>query len=617
MEDKGIASEFVLLEAECSDTDSDEIDEGTDVEILNENVDVEVDQGNSLSLFVEQCNADVENHVHWLKRKYSSPKPKTNVDCLSPRMSEIHISPVGQTAKRRLFGSAKDTDGDEQAEAAVRTIDSAVDSGVEQTQGGISDIQCSLQNEIENPVEDEGQVVSLNVLDDILNAYNRKAVMYGSFKEIFQISFTELTRTFKSERTCSSEWVVAVYGAQQALYETMQTLIQEQCIYMHLTYSPWKTSSIVLALLTFKAIKCRDTVQKLFKMFLNVPELQILAEPPNVRSLPAALFWFKSSLYSTSKCDGTVPEWITRQTQVKQAVEQSKFDFSTMVQHAYDNDLTDESTIAYEYAKMADTDSNAAAFLASASQAKYVRDCATMVRHYKRAEMRNVSMSQWIKRRCDNIPHSADWKVIARLLKTHKIIFLEFVQAMKIFLKGIPKKNCILFYGPPNTGKSMFCMSLIKFFGGRVLSFSNSKSHFWLQPLSDCKLALIDDVTRPCLDYIDTYLRNALDGNPICIDCKHKAPMQIKCPPILLTSNIDILGDDRYQYLHSRVMTFNFCTQIPETDINVFSLTDEHWKSFFTRLQKHLELSEEEEESDSEENGNVKEAFRCNSRRPT
>nr|PZO96006.1 MAG: hypothetical protein DI620_00265 [Haemophilus parainfluenzae] len=53
-----------------------------------------------------------------------------------------------------------------------------------------------------------------------------------------------------------------------------------------------------------------------------------------------------------------------------------QFDLSRMIQWAYDNDHIDESIIAYQYAKLADIDSNAKAFLAHNSQVKYVKECA-------------------------------------------------------------------------------------------------------------------------------------------------------------------------------------------------------------------------------------------------
>ena len=176
------------------------------------------------------------------------------------------------------------------------------------------------------------------------------------------------------------------------------------------------------------------------------------------------------------------------------------------------------------------------------------------------------------------------------------------------------KKNCLLIYGPPNTGKSAFTMSLIRVLHGRVISFVNSRSHFWLQPMSECKIALLDDATDPCWVYMDTYLRNGLDGHVVSLDCKHKAPMQTKFPALLLTSNINVHNEVNYRYLHSRIKGFEFPNPFPMKADNTpeFELTDQSWKSFFTRLWNQLELSDQEDEG--EEDGDSERTFHCTAR---
>ena len=156
-------------------------------------------------------------------------------------------------------------------------------------------------------------------------------------------------------------------------------------------------------------------------------------------------------------------------------------------------------------------------------------------------------------------------------------------------------------------------MSLIKVLKGRVLSFVNSKSQFWLQPLGESKIALLDDVTDPCWVYIDTYLRNGLDGHFVSLDCKYKAPVQIKFPPLLLTSNINVHGETNYRYLHSRIKGFEFPHPFPMKPDNTpqFQLTDQSWKSFFERLWTQLDLSDQEEEG---QHGESQRAFQCSAR---
>lgn len=156
----------------------------------------------------------------------------------------------------------------------------------------------------------------------------------------------------------------------------------------------------------------------------------------------------------------------------------------------------------------------------------------------------------------------------------------------------------------------MFAMSLIHFIGGKVVSFQNHKSHFWVQPLVDAKMGLIDDCTTDFWRYCDTYMRNALDGNTLCVDMKHKAPLQVRFPPMLLTTNIMLRDDPRWSYLLSRVKIVTFPNVIHNVERD-WQLEDKHWKSFFKKFKIHLDLQDIEETED----GAPRESIRVSSKR--
>lgn len=579
------------VEAECLD-DSD-IDETLDI-ILETNSDISdlIDeapqsQGNSLELFHQQESLESEQQLCTLKRKYfQSPSQRSNFDetdlcALSPRLENISITPKekGKRSRRRLFN--------------------VTDSGVE----------LSLPNEVDTDVtesqtqvETECNSISVGGGDlvlQILKSKNAKATLFAKFKETVGISFAELTRPYKSDMTCCGDWVIAAFGVREPLVESLKVLLQQCCDYIHLTNYVSESVSIALMLLRFKHQKNRKTVCKLLQKMLSIENVQLLTEPPKLRSVPAAMFWFKCTISKLTFTYGKTPEWILQQTHVGQT-EDKQFDLSEMVQWAYDNEHTDESKIAYYYAIAAPENSNARAFLNSNAQAKHVKDCAVMVRHYFRAEMAEMTMAAWINKKLKSVTTEGDWRVIVKFLRYQEIEFIDFLIAFKSFLAGKPKKNCFVFYGPPNTGKSLFCMSLLHVLGGNVISYANSKSHFWLQPLSDTKLALLDDATSQCWDFIDIYLRNALDGNPISLDLKHRAPKQMKCPPLMITTNISVATEMRWQYLHSRIKFITFAQPFPFNDDGSpgFALTNENWKSFFLKFWQQLELSDQEDEGD-------------------
>ncbi|AHL83544.1 E1 [Enhydra lutris papillomavirus 1] len=568
-------SEWVLLEAECSDNENDDLEQfagtSSDVSDLVDNASVAEDQVLSLQLFRQQEERDTEEHIAQLKRKYASQSPQsTGVDSLSPHLEKISITPRKcKKAKKQLNWNS--------------------DSGLGTSQYEADDIA-------ETQVEPRAEGAE-NGAEALFKSKNQKAFSYHKFKESFGLSFTELTRAFQSDKTCSVDWVVCVLYMPESRSEAAKTLLQDQCTYVFFC----QIGVCTLMMLSFKNQKNRETLFKSLKSLLRVRDSQLMADPPRTRSAACALYWYKKGMSQCSFTHGTLPDWIAKQTLLDHQFGAEKpFDLSVMIQWAYDNNHVEESQIAYHYALLAETNSNAAAFLNSNSQAKMVRDCATMVRYYKKAEMQRMSMSEWIFKCCTSAAQDGDWKEVVKFLRFQGIEFISFIASFKQFLRGVPKKNCLVFWGPPNTGKSMFCTSLLNFLKGKVISYVNSKSQFWLQPLSEAKIGLLDDATKPCWDYFDTYMRNALDGNAVSIDCKHKAPLQLKCPPLLVTTNVDVHADERWKYLRSRISCFCFGCEFPFLDDGSpgFKLNDESWASFFTRFWTHLELSDQEDEGD-------------------
>ncbi|ABC02205.1 putative replication protein [Canis familiaris papillomavirus 3] len=605
---------FILREAECSDMDTseDDAEDESSGDLINDSLEVQVSQGNSQALLHQQIMREDNRQVQDLKRKYVSPKQKVEAE-LSPRLRAIKISPPKQSAKRRLF--AHSVDSGLESSGQNETSHSTPDSDQVDAVMLVGEEDDRLGRTPTQGLYTRGG--SQTLITQLMRASNQRATQLALFKKGYGISLTELTRVFKSNKTCNPDWVVVAFGVHHNTYSDLVHRLEKHCEYVQCSGNAIATGYIVLMLLRFTAHKNRNTLIKLMKSVLSVSDIQILADPPKIRSVPAALYWYRNSMSTAVQSHGPLPDWVARQTLVQHhSGEDNKFVLSTMVQWAYDNDHTEESDIAYHYALLADEDTNAAAWLGTNSQAKHVRDCAVMVKHYRRAIMSAMSMSEWINRRMGLIEEEGDWKNIGNFLRYQGIEVITFIGALRDMLKGIPKRTCMCIVGPPDTGKSAFCLSLLDFFGGRVLSFTNYKSQFWLQPLADTRIALIDDATKSTWDYIDEYMRNALDGNAICVDLKHKNPLQIRCPPLLITSNINIKHNDRWRYLYSRIHIVEFKHAFPfnEEGEPVYQLTKGNWKSFFKRLWLRLDLSDQEDEG---EDGEPEKTFRCDTRRAT
>ncbi|AQA28211.1 E1 [Eidolon helvum papillomavirus 3] len=639
---------FLDREADCSEGGETDEDEGSEASNVSDLIDDDVDevdnaQGNTLALFQQQQAEDDEKLVSLLKRKHHCTPDTKDLQGLSPRLDAMRISPQrSRVAKKRLFKPGDDSGVELTLTLTNEAADTPASENTLQVEGTLEgrtpgegqESESTPQSDslTETPTDPgsegtgssqpepvrEGEV--LDFATAILRSSNRKACMYARFKELYGIGFNDLVRKFKSDKTCAKAWVIVLYALGGPLYECLKTVLPDHCTYTNMQLQVGRQGGVALMLAEFKTAKSRETVHKLFKSICNASEELMLCEPPNVRSSPAALYWVQKGTTKVADTTGNYPDWIAKQTMISHIMaENTTFDFGVMVQWAYDNNIVEEANIAYQYALYAEEDKNARAWLMTSTQAKHVRDCAVMVRYYKQAEMQDMSMSEWIWSRCKLVSESTgDWKTIVQFLRHQGVEVIPFLRTFRDWLKAIPKRNTICIHGPPNTGKSMFGMSLMKFMSGAVLSYVNSRSQFWLQPIVRAKVAMLDDATGACWTYINVYLRNMLDGNPISVDMKHKAPLQTVCPPLLITSNINISEDENHKYLHSRVKCISFpCPlQLGADGRPTVLITNAHWKSFFEKFTQHLELTPPEEEEDSE-HGSSQRAFRCAAREDT
>lgn len=580
---------FLDLEAECNsmDTLNDLFDESTDSDLSNfiDNED-QVDEAVPLALFNKQNAEECNSAILELKRKYVSPD--RSVAELSPRLEAVCISPQRQKqTKRKLFD----------------------DSGI-----GNDEAEGSINLQVESPsLSSHAAAKNGGGADNVNNFLNnncRKGLMLAKCKELFGVPYTELTRTFKSDKTCCNNWVMYIQCITDTVLESMKLILQQHCEFILAV----DINLSVLLLLQFKSAKSRETIQNMFLKMFSINESNYMCDPPRVRSAPAAIYFYHKTFNNSYYSFGSTPDWVLKHVSVSHttAAAAENFDLSKMIQWAYDNKFYDDHEIAYNYAKEADTDSNAAAFLNSNSQAKYVKECVYMVRLYRRHEQKSMTMSQWIQKCCSETEGTADWKTIAMILRYQHVNVISFLTAMRTWLQCIPKKQCILIWGPPDTGKSYFCYSMVKFLKGNVVSFMNRASHFWLQPLQDCKVGFIDDGTYAFWEYADVNMRTGLDGNPISIDIKHKAHCQMRLPPLIVTSNINIKNEPALRYLHSRVTCFEFPNKmlLDNDGSPVYQLTDQVWKSFFTRLALQLGITFEEEDGSASNS-----SFYCTTRR--
>ena len=313
------SSWFVVSEAECiNDLDSfenlfEESTDGSQVSDLIDDVD-DASQGNSLAFFNSQLAEDCNKAITDLKRKYLT-SPQQCVAELSPRLEAVKITGEGKS-KRRLFQ----------------------DSGIEEDEiASTSQVLSETNNSI--PADTDETL-------DLLKCNNRKATFLSKFKEVFAVSFNELTRLYKNDKTCSICWVVAVCNAKEDLLNSSKTLLQTHVDFVQII----TVGLYALMLIEFKTGKSRETVTNMLCKLLNIKDYEVMCQPPRLRSVAVALYFYKRSLSNVSFKYGEFPEWLAKQILLDHNVgSQESFSLSDMVQWAFDHEYLDESEIAYNF----------------------------------------------------------------------------------------------------------------------------------------------------------------------------------------------------------------------------------------------------------------------------
>lgn len=607
----GCSDWFIIDQAECEDILTpddyeDLFDKSQDGSFISDLVDDSSQvQGNSLALLHEQLSQESEAQLVHLKRKYLNSPGSSGSDvteALSPRLEKVNITPVKRKVKKCLFedsglGSheANSTLEERTTQVADSTLNLSQNSDIT-GQGAGQSTECTPDKD--QQVSEGGVAESKVTVEEILQARNRRALLLFKFKTMHNVPFTEITRDFQSEKTCSEHWVITIFAIDEKLVECAELCLKTHCVFYFIRDLLYNCTM----LLQFRSAKCKETIKKLFKSLFSVKEEQMLMNPPRVRSMTCALFWYGYIMGRLGPMFGDIPDWIHRQCVLNHALKQEKqFELSVMVQWALDNEITDESRIAFEYALLGSEDANAIAFLKSNNQPKIVKDCCTMVKHYLRAQLNRMSISEYIYRRCKEVKEEDDpnaWRNVPRYLRHVGVELIPFMCYLKTFFKRIPKKQCMVLIGESNTGKSYFATSLVSFLKGKVISYANAGSHFWLQPLTDAKIGLLDDATLPCWRFIDVNLRNALDGNECSVDCKHRSLMQIKLPPLIITTNVNVTEREEFKHLNTRLKAFHFTRQFPldSKGAVAFPLDHRTWRSFFNHYWGALEFSDQEED---------------------
>ncbi len=125
-------------------------------------------------------------------------------------------------------------------------------------------------------------------------------------------------------------------------------------------------------------------------------------------------------------------------------------------------------------------------------------------------------------------------------------------------IKGVvdrdkPKLNSLLFYGPPNSGKSLLAESIAESCIATCnVSQLSGKSSFEFAPMIGSRCILINE---PCFtDLSVETCKNIMEGMRVTVEVKYKTGQSLDRTPIILTTNNPLAFNTRVREVNERAL---------------------------------------------------------------
>lgn len=201
-----------------------------------------------------------------------------------------------------------------------------------------------------------------------------------------------------------------------------------------------------------------------------------------------------------------------------------------------------------------------------------------------------LSLAQFVDNRLQQIT-AGDPKKIRILLGLQEINELCFLNILRKWMTGKAKKNTLCIVGPGNSGKSMLGEALMLFLDGGVLSYQEHNT-FWKQTAIGKRFAFLDDVTLNQWRSLDVNERRVLDGGVVNVNKKFSEAVEVKFPPLLITTNYYLPDEGHdFDFIINRLTWIIFKKPIPTVDgIPRIIITKEDIAAWFDENKETLDL---------------------------
>nr|CDS32658.2 non capsid protein NS 1 [Hymenolepis microstoma] len=171
---------------------------------------------------------------------------------------------------------------------------------------------------------------------------------------------------------------------------------------------------------------------------------------------------------------------------------------------------------------------------------------------------------------CQTRPPGAANSWLECLFKSNGIEPLEFVSRLERVMNKVDNKvNCIVLYGPTNTGKSLLCKIMTEFLLTGTINRRSENSNFAFENLLDRSVAILEEPKINAANAND--MKQLLGGEAFEVSVKYKPMQYLQRLPVIVTTN-EYLGcrlpDVDAAALESRYYQYTFSTQIASTTVD-------------------------------------------------
>lgn len=130
---------------------------------------------------------------------------------------------------------------------------------------------------------------------------------------------------------------------------------------------------------------------------------------------------------------------------------------------------------------------------------------------------------------------------LEEMFKKNNINSYEFARDVHNWLQCNHRKtNCMFFYGPPNTGKTMIARLLTQLFLSGQMSLKGVTSDFYFESLLNKSVGVLEELW--VVPQVVDDFKSIFGGMPIDINKKHANMQRLERTPIIVTSNHSRFG---------------------------------------------------------------------------